>query len=298
VALLCYSRGLAAYLRKLTDVLPRKQQPAYVGEFHALGRSWGAEGGQDDDPLYWEDRLPAEMQELAEALARGQKFDAIVIDEAQDFADSWWPALLAALKDPEAGGIYAFSDQGQRVLARYGEPPVPLVPLMLDHNLRNTKQIAGAFNPLAPMRMRLFGGDGPQIRLVECSSEDAIGCADDEVDRALDAGWRPEDVALLAMGSRHPEQVERQAEGHDAYWASFWDSDVVFYGHVLGFKGLERRVIVLAVNEPADAQRSKERLYVGMSRARDELVICGDPVVLAQIAGEDFVRRLREASPR
>ncbi|MEJ7744537.1 MAG: hypothetical protein WKF73_19580 [Nocardioidaceae bacterium] len=45
------------------------------------------------------------------------------------------------------------------------------------------------------------------------------------------------------------EQTSRQDESQDAYWASFWDDDQVFYGHVLGFKGLERRVVVLAVND-------------------------------------------------
>ncbi len=55
------------------------------------------------------------------------------------------------------------------------------------------------------------------------------------------------DVALLTVGSRHPEQVARQDEGQDEYWASFWDDEQVFYGHVLGFKGLERAVVVLAL---------------------------------------------------
>jgi hypothetical protein len=82
------------------------------------------------------------------------------------------------------------------------------------------------------------------VRFVSCSPDEAIVVADDEVDRLLEDGWRPEDVALLATGSRHPEQVDRQAHGQDHYWASFWDADQVFYGHVLGFKGLERRAVV------------------------------------------------------
>ena len=44
--------------------------------------------------------------------------------------------LLAALKDDETGGLYVFTDEGQRVFNRHGSPPVPLVPLVLDHNLR------------------------------------------------------------------------------------------------------------------------------------------------------------------
>lgn len=292
VALLCYSRGLAAYLQRQVEGWGRRERPSYVGTFHDLGLRWGAPEGSENDSDYYENRLPRQMTDLARQLPEGHRFDAVVLDEAQDFADAWWQPLLAALKDEETGGLYVFSDEGQRVFARYGAPPVPLVPLVLDHNLRNTRQIADAFHPLAPMKMRLVGGEGPQVRFVPCASTEAIGAADDEVDRLLDDGWRPEDLALLTTGSRHPEQAERQARGQDAYWATFWDVDQVFYGHVLGFKGLERRVVVLAVNEDGERDRARERLYVGLSRARDQLVVCGDPAVIRQVGGLEVAKRL------
>jgi hypothetical protein len=128
---------------------------------------------------------------------------------------------------------------------------------------------------------------------VECTAADALDVADDQVEALLAAGWRPEDVALLATGSRHPEQFARQAQGQDAYWASFWDDEQVFYGHVLGFKGLERRAVVLALNESDPRERSRERLYVGLSRARDQLVVCGDPAYVEQVGGAAVLRRLR-----
>ena len=40
VALVCYSHGLASYLERIAATWPRRQQPAYVGEFHALGVSF------------------------------------------------------------------------------------------------------------------------------------------------------------------------------------------------------------------------------------------------------------------
>ena len=36
VALVCYSHGLASYLERITATWNRRQQPAYVGEFHDL----------------------------------------------------------------------------------------------------------------------------------------------------------------------------------------------------------------------------------------------------------------------
>jgi hypothetical protein len=298
VALVCYSHGLASYLERIAAIWPRRQQPAYVGEFHALGVQWGAPEGPDEalrteeTVRFWEQDLPLHMADLASQLEPGHRFDSIVVDEAQDFADAWWDPLLAALRDPVDGGLYVFTDEGQRVFNRVGSPPVPLVPLILDHNLRNTRQIANAFQPLVDHPMRFLGGEGPAVTFVPCSRDEALGVGDDQVDLLLEQGWRPEDLALLTTGSRHPEQAERQKDGHKAYWDSFWDTDQVFYGHVLGFKGLERRCVVLVVNEEGKFERSRERLYVGLSRARDQLVVCGDPDFIREVGGPDLARRL------
>ncbi|OFJ55553.1 ATP-binding domain-containing protein [Mycolicibacterium grossiae] len=298
VALVCYSHGLASYLERITAAWPRTHQPAYVGEFHDLGKTWGAPAGPDealrtDETVqFWEHDLPLQMADLAAQLPPGQRFDSIVVDEAQDFADAWWDPLLAALKDSVDGGLFVFSDEGQRVFNRHGSPPVPLVPLILDHNVRNTRQIANAFQPLVDHPMRFLGGEGPAVTFVACSREDAMDAGDDEVESLLDQGWRREDVALLTTGSRHPEQTERQRDGHKAYWDTFWDAEQVFYGHVLGFKGLERRAVVLVVNDAAKFERARERLYVGLSRARDQLVVCGDPDFIREVGGPDLARRL------
>jgi len=292
VALMCYSRGLAEYLRRQVLTLPARQRPAYVGTFHNLGIGWGVAPGSDDDSSYWEQQLPETMVSLAEGLPAGERFDAIVIDEAQDFAESWWPAVLAALRRPHDGCLYVFSDEGQRVFARQSRPTVPLVPIELPENLRNTKQIAGTFSSLAPAQMRIRGGSGVPVRFVPCAAEDAVSVADDAADALLDEGWPPESLALLTTYSRHPVQVERQAAGQDAYWATYWDDADLFYGHVLGFKGLERPAVVLAVNGFRSEERAREMLYVGLSRARDLLVVCGDLELIRRVGGESVARRL------
>ena len=188
VALLCYSIGLAEHLKRQVATWDRRHRPAFVGTFHAFGKQWGAADGDRSDSEFWEERLPAEMAELAAALPDGKKYDAVIVDEAQDFADSWWTPVLRSLRDEEEGGLFVYSDENQRIFARFGRPPVALVPLVLDHNLRNTKQIHESFGPLAPSRMYSRGGDGPAVRFVESTLDDAIGAADDEVDRAARRG--------------------------------------------------------------------------------------------------------------
>jgi ATP-dependent exoDNAse (exonuclease V) beta subunit len=98
---------------------------------------------------------------------------------------------------------------------------------------------------------------------------------------------------LPTTGSRHPEQVAREEQGSEKCWYTFWDVDQVFYGHVLGFKGSERRAVVLVLNESDPRERSRERVYVGLSRARDQLVVCGDPDFIARAGGHELARRLR-----
>ncbi len=291
VALLCYSIGLAEHLRREVATWDRRHRPAFVGTFHAFGQQWGAAEGDRTDSEFWEERLPAEMAELAADLPDGSKYDAVVVDEAQDFADSWWTPVLRALRDEEEGGLFVYSDENQRIFARFGRPPVALVPLVLDHNLRNTKQIHESFGPLAPSRMYSRGGDGPSVRFVDVGDSDPLEVADEEVDRLLDT-WDPCHVALLTTGHRHPIQVERtDFHDQDGYWRTYWDDDV-FYGHVLGCKGLERRAVVLCLNEDGARDRARERLYVGMSRATDELVVVGDPETVRRVAGDDVARRL------
>lgn len=164
---------------------------------------------------------------------------------------------------------------------------------MFQRHLRNTKQIHDSFGPLAPSRMYARGGDGPAVRFVPASVEDALDVADDEVEALLESGWKPENVCLLTTGHRHPVQLERTSfHDQDGYWKTFWDSDDVFYGHVLGCKGLERPAVVLCLNETGERDRSRERLYVGMSRATDQLVVVGDPDVIRRVGGDDVARRL------
>ncbi|WP_392425829.1 NERD domain-containing protein [Barrientosiimonas humi] len=294
VALLCYSLGLAMGMERVAQTWTRRKQPAFVGSFEDFARFLGVtEFADREDSAFWEVELPRRMADLAADLPAEKKFDAVVVDEAQDFADDWWQPLLGALRDPETGGLYAFSDENQRVFGRFGRPSVAMVPLMLDRNLRNTKQIAATFRTLAPTGMLLSDYDGPEVTLVECATDDALDVADDQVDTLIDEGWRERDIVLLTTGQRHPEHVTQFERDQVRYWSSFWDDDTVFYGHVLGFKGLERRCVVLAVNDSPDRDRARERLYVGLSRATERLVVVGDPDVIRQTGGDSVLRQLQ-----
>ena len=254
---------------------------------------WGAPTGREDDSNFWEVELPELMVGLGAEQPVGRLFDAIVVDEAQDFADLWWPAALAALKDEDSGGLYVFSDEGQRVFSRFGGPPAGLVPLVLDQNLRNTRQIAESFSTLAPIRMRLGDVDGPEITFVECSVGEALDVAEDQVDVLLEAGWRPEDVALLTTGKPTPG-----AEGAAGRRA------VAVLGHLLGpgaglLRPRPRLQGTRASRGDPGAQRGRARRAVEgalvrrtVSRSRPARGR-GDASFVEEVGGAAVLRRLR-----
>jgi hypothetical protein len=109
----------------------------------------------------------------------------------------------------------------------------------------------------------------------------------------LDAGWAPRDVAILSTHHRHHEQVSRVEHfGRDGYWDSFWDDGDMFWSTVAGFKGLERPAVVLAVDGFRDPATARETLYVGLSRARDLLVVVADPETLRAVGGDEVAKRV------
>ena len=55
---------------------------------------------------------------------------------------------------------------------------------------------------------------------------------------------------------------------------------------MLGFKGMERRAVVLCVNEDGSRDRASERLYVGLSRPTDRLIVVGDPDAIRRMVAQ------------
>jgi hypothetical protein len=292
VALVCYSRGLGRYLQQRAATW--KKPPAYVGLFHDLALQWGAPPPPEGDKsAYYEEELPRFLGEAA--VGRPDLFDAVVVDEAQDFGDLWWPSLMECLKDKANGGVFIFMDEGQRVFQRKGAAPVDGEPFLLRRNFRNTKRIAQTFGSLAADEVRFHGHEGTNVRFVQCSAEDAVSMADDVVDALLDV-WEPGQIALLTTKNRHPIHREIvEFHGDEAYWDVYFEGEDVFYSSVSGFKGLERTCVILTVNGFSSEAQAKEMLYVGLSRARSQLVVVGDLEEIAKVGGEGVRRRLEAA---
>ncbi|MEV8181849.1 NERD domain-containing protein [Specibacter sp. NPDC078692] len=295
VGLFCYNKGLGMHLASQVSKW-RSAKPAFTGEFHEYVLSLGVPEGKGQD--YFDVEMPRLLQELAAELPDGERFDAIIVDEAQDFMPSWWDALRNCLKDPEKSEIYAFMDDRQDVYKRWDSAKAlqDLTTIHVDDNLRNTKKIAETFKSFAGDKFTPRGSTGLDVRRVECSPEEAIDVASDCVDALISDGWANNQIALLTTNTRHPiHQDFFESDTIDEYWREFHANEAEFYGHVLGFKGLERSVVILSVDGFRDMERAAERLYVGLSRARTLLVVVGDSKQLREAGGNQLDLALSRA---
>jgi hypothetical protein len=296
VAFVTYGRGVVTLVQSLADQMSARERPDFIGTFHQLGYRWGVHAPPGADQDYWDVEIPRQMIEATAMMDPGQRFDAFVVDEAQDFADAWWPALLSSAKSIDDVHLAIFRDDEQAVFKdRAGRPDIDLTPFALDRNLRNAKEIVDVFRPLISSNPRARAGEGLGVEFVPCSREEVIRTADDVVEDLFDQrGWLPDDIALITTAHRHDIQKEKDHD-KDAYWASLWDNDV-FHGTVAGFKGLERPAVVLAVDGFHPGVDPAQVIYVGMSRARDLLVVVGDPQEIEGAVGSAVMKRLRDHS--
>jgi len=292
VLFLCYNRGLSDYINNQFKSLPENERPTIVSTLHSLAYKLNLRFETREVDEFWDSEVPLLLIEHFGVVPVEEKFDTVIIDEAQDFHPKWWDLVLAALKSPAYGHIYAFGDTRQGIFRQATDIPLVACSLRLDTNLRNSLPIAQLASLCLEEPLHLAGLDGVPVRYVESTNESAVEIADDVVNQLLNDGWAPGDICVLTTGSRHPIQREKVEANRHTYWDEFFEGNAVFYGHVLGFKGLERRVIVLAINGWKVEDQKKEMLYTAITRARDLLIICADKETLKHGGGKEFVKKL------
>ena len=146
---LCYNRPLKDWLRNavsesLGDNLVIEN---YHGLTDVLCRQAGVslwEMGDTHDKAFWNDVAPEALMQACERLGPEHKFDALVVDEGQDFHELWWASLESVFRDSDDKAcFYVFHDPNQNLyVERPSLPPELGKPYVLPENCRNTVRIA------------------------------------------------------------------------------------------------------------------------------------------------------------
>ena len=292
VLFLCYSQALSRVLKHDNEQLPRAERISSINTLHSLAMTWGVRKPEDASQEFWDTLGPQQLKELAQRSGDDQKFDAVIVDESQDFHTHWWETVVALLRNPEQGKVFAFGDTGQGVFGREGTQGLGFVPLVLDTNLRNAQPISEAANFLTTYPAKSLGLVGPQIVYYEVPEDGDVEYSADAVADMMLASYQHEHIAMLMTRSRHEMQRQLMEQGRDDYFKSLWSTDEIFYGTVSGFKGLERNCVILGVNGFHETTTPQEVMYVGTTRARDLLVVVSKRSDLESAMRPEFMQVL------
>jgi len=293
VGIVAFNRGITSYMQNKVFELEESQRPAWVGTFHNfanfLGTTAGSPGKYDEsNDIYAESLISC-----ARALKNEEKFDAFVVDEAQDFMASWWQTIDLTLRNPGVGKLALFGDDQQKLFGTRKGPDGFFAKFALDDNIRNSRQIGELARGFTSRGITLRGPNSFPVEYIECEESEVIDKADDAIERLADLEvWQPGELALLTTKERHPVHASYSKKQKDEYWQEFWSGESVFYGTVSGFKGLERPVVVLAINGFHHSEDFEDFLYVGLTRARDKLVVVGTKEVCSAIKDRNSNKRL------
>ncbi|MEZ4524275.1 MAG: NERD domain-containing protein/DEAD/DEAH box helicase [Thermomicrobiales bacterium] len=272
--LTCFNKALAAWLRERLSPYP---ETLHIQHFHEFAHEFAASAGidptkPDDMNLghYFNVHLPAL---LMDALAwTDTRYDAIVVDEGQDFQEDWWLALLELLRDPEEGIFYVFFDEQQAIYNREQSLPFDIEPFDLTENLRNTRAIHDFIARFYDDSVRSAGPDGrPPVIVRTDEPETALA---QQLGRLIgDGDVSSADIVILTPASeaRSIWSTGQRAGRHRITWEDPPPDGEILVSTIHSFKGLERPVVILT---EMDGQSYDDHLYlVACSRAKHELIV-------------------------
>jgi len=232
-----------------------------------------------DEDLLFRTILPNQAIEVLSSGAMTRRFDAIIVDEGQDFEEDWW-LVLDELRRVDDGGnrgvFYVFFDDNQRIYGRIKNLPINTPEFPLTENWRNTKTIhdmlssySKATYPTIPVR-----AEGPPIRyFTEEDQRKALRSIVHEL--VIDNDITPSDIVILTSRSKDNSswhEGQRIGSVMLTWQLNSPLQQAIRVSTVHGFKGLESPVIVLTEMESA---WSDEMVYVALSRAINYVVVIG-----------------------
>jgi hypothetical protein len=283
VLLTCFNKNLADDLRVRAGDMPNLD----IAHFHrvAVGmmNQAGIECHDKRDATFFRETIPGLMLDALDQLPE-HRYDAIIVDEAQDFEDSWWEPIQFLLRDMEQSILYIFYDSNQNIFVEQSNFPIQTPPYLLTANCRNTQhihqQVLAFYTGSPPPKLR--GPQGWPVEVIDIGNPQQLRR---ELLKKLtglvsgDLSKIPSDeIVVLTPFAKEKSHLWGKALSTSSI--TLTDTTPVPPGKVYcttvqSFKGLESSVVVLAEFErwPHGLEDTKRLLYIASSRARNHLIV-------------------------
>jgi hypothetical protein len=212
----------------------------------------------------------------------GTRYDALLIDEAQDFAQEWLSSMQVLLANDDAL-LYLFADSHQDLYQRGWAIPDGLVEFELTINCRNTRPIAERVAGIFGDALEDRSIDGPDPRFIEVDRREQIASY---VVRLVESLLLEERIApsqMIVLTDAAAIVSELRTMGAAEYLFTTLEGHGIPVETIFRFKGLERDVVVLALTDKALSEDLRVLAYVGLSRAKTGLYVLGSHAIRTAI---------------
>lgn len=300
--LLCHNALLGTWLRQQMQSITAEAQaagrPVTVGTVSSLMlkiSGIGVPDGAGKD--FWANELPANALDVLLSNDSGfEPCDLLIVDEAQDLLTDEILDILelvtagglaggrwAMFGDFERQAIYANADAQPGLERLRSRTSQGFASFPLRVNCRNTKSIAAA--------VTLTSGLAPGYARVLQSEEGSdvtpsfYRSADQQLELIKDGLLRllrrhgPDDIVVLSMRADRFASASKLGESLNGVPILPFDKvgaqwqPAIRYGSVHAYKGMESAAVILIDIEEVEGDQARALLYVGMTRARLDLVV-------------------------
>ena len=230
---------------------------------------------------YFNVQLPFALALSTEVLS--DRYDAVVVDEGQDFREDFWLPIEMLLRDPGESMLYVFFDQNQAVYTRVATFPIKDDPFVLTVNCRNTKFIhEAAYHFFRGDQTDPPGIEGVPIAVLDAPSVRSQASRIQALVTGLLTRERvsSNDIVVLVTGQSKSSYYEL-LDGLPLPFGVGWSIEIhrqpnsILVDTINRFKGLEASIVILwGVDELVPA-RDRETLYVALSRPKSRLYVVG-----------------------
>ncbi len=313
ILILCYNKLLKTLLFNLLN--PQDYEADItISTFHGWARNYilnpdnefsklykeAEERAEKEDKIteFFQDFVPNLLLKTIDALGNEKiTYDAILIDEAQDFEENWFLPLVQTL-NPETNsllitcdglqGIYArkrfyWSDVGIQAKGRVKRfsksyrTPIEIGYLAQETLPMNIKELIGQFDEFISTK-EFLGDHGTVEIIISETRKDEYKTIVEKIARLLK---NPQNILVLfrynleKMNYDHP--FCKCLEEHNIEWRDLQDynymSPGLLIGTLHGTKGLESDIIIIPEIDKYKNNDDRQLLYVGITRSRKKLIL-------------------------
>jgi hypothetical protein len=274
VFLTCFNRHLANYLRK---TMPPKVTCSNFHDFvlHVAQLSDpSVEVPRDPKEVsaFYDEVLPTRAFDHFCSLSEREKFDSIIVDEGQDFKETWYVCLESMVRSD--GDFYIFADLNQDLFNGSVEKlqAMPVSKHRLTRNLRNGEPISewlSTFVHNGILRPGLRGGLPIVYEPWDTYAEERR-LIEREIGRLVSQGIKPWRIVILSPNRKDKSCLQDCDRIREWPLVDFPDEtgSGIRFATIRSFKGLEADVVFLIGLKQGKQTCTETDVYVGGSRAR------------------------------